>query len=101
MSGSLEAPIQGYWVYVLVSDSTGRRYTGQTDDLDRRIAEHNSIDHKPRKYTSRNAGPWRLVYSEHHDTRAQAIRRERFLKSGAGREWLNLTIGRASPPEAD
>jgi len=89
-------------VYVLVSEATGKRYIGQTDDLDRRIAEHNDPDHNPRKFTSRNAGPWRVVYSETYPTRAAAMARERWLKSGAGRAWLNERLnGRASPPPAD
>jgi putative endonuclease len=75
-------------VYVLVSEATGKRYIGQTDDLDRRIAEHNDPDHNPRKFTSRNVGPWRLAYSETFPTRAEAMARERWLKSGAGRKWL-------------
>jgi hypothetical protein len=38
VSGSLE-----FTVYVLISESTGRRYVGQTDDLPRRLAEHKSV----------------------------------------------------------
>jgi putative endonuclease len=91
-----------FTVYVLVSDSTGRRYVGQTEDLERRLAEHNTPAHNVRKYTSRNAGPWRLVFSEEYATRAEAMRREKWLKSGVGRQWLQVTLnGRASPPQAD
>ena len=90
-----------FWVYVLVSESTCRRYIGQTQDLNRRLTEHNTPDHNPRKFTSRNTGPWRLVYSEEHATRSAAMQRERWLKSGAGRAWLDRSIGRASPPVAD
>ncbi|HDZ19992.1 hypothetical protein LCGC14_1760480 [marine sediment metagenome] len=90
-----------YWVYVLVSESTGKRYVGQTADLKRRLVEHNTPEHNRRKHTSRNAGPWRLVHRENYPTRAEAMRREKWLKSGAGRLWLDETIGRASPPQAD
>jgi len=88
-------------VYVLVSSSTGKRYVGQTSDLARRLAEHNSNDHNVRKFTSKNLGPWRVAYSESCATRSEAMRREKWLKSGAGRAWLDREIGRASPPEAD
>ena len=88
-------------MYVLVSESTGRRYVGQTDDLARRLAEHNDPNHNVRKYTSRQKGPWRLVHVESFPTRSEAMRRERWLKSGAGRQWLDPEIGGASPPEAD
>jgi putative endonuclease len=90
-----------FWVYVLVSATTGKRYIGQTDDLQRRLSEHNNPAHNPRKHTSRNVGPWCLVHSEQFANRADAMRREKFLKSGAGRAWLDREIGRASPPEAD
>lgn len=52
-----------FWVYVLVNESTGRRDIGQTQDLNRRITEHNTPEHIPRKFTSRNIGPWRLVFA--------------------------------------
>jgi predicted GIY-YIG superfamily endonuclease len=52
-----------FWVYVLCSQTTGKRYTGQTEDLDRRVAEHNSTEHNPSKFTSRHAGPWVLIHS--------------------------------------
>jgi putative endonuclease len=29
------------------------------------------------------------------------MKRERWLKSGMGRQWLNEKLGRASPPQAD
>jgi|WetSurMetagenome_2_1015567.scaffolds.fasta_scaffold179957_2 putative endonuclease len=85
-------------VYVLCSLSTGRHYVGQSEDLARRLFEH---QHDLARYT-RGKGPWELVYSEEFSTRAEAMNRERFLKSGQGREWLKLHInGRARPPEAD
>ena len=90
-----------YTVYVLRSRTTERLYTGQTSDLERRLSEHNSPAHNVRKFTSRNEGPCELLRSEPYGTRAEAMRRERFLKSGQGRAWLHQQQGRASPPEAD
>lgn len=96
LSGSLP-----FVVYVLRSESTNKRYIGQTEDLSRRLAEHNDPGHNVRKYTSRNPGPWELVHEEHFETRSEAMRHERWLKSGQGREWLDYSTGRASPPQAD
>ncbi len=96
LSGSLP-----FVVYVLRNRATGKRYVGHTEDLRRRLAEHNDPSHNPRKHTSRNPGPWDLVHEEQFETRSQAMRRERWLKSGKGREWLDRSIGRASPPQAD
>ena len=73
-----------WWVYVLESSKNGRLYTGSTNDLDRRLAEH---QRGKTRYT-RHAGPFTLVHTEKHPTRLDARKRERFLKSGQGREEL-------------
>ena len=87
-----------FFVYVLRRSTTEKLYIGQTQDLARRLAEHNA---GLARY-SRGRGPWRLVLKEEHETRAAAMRRERFLKTGQGREWLRGELsGSAGPPEAD
>jgi putative endonuclease len=90
-----------FYVYILQSQFSGKRYIGQTDDLNRRIIEHNTKSHNARKFTSKHAGPWILIHSECFDTRTQAMNREKWLKSGIGRNWINEQFGKASPPEAD
>jgi putative endonuclease len=77
-----------FYVYVLQSESTTRYYTGFTADLEQRIGQHNSGVTK----STKNRGPWKLVYTEQYDSRAEAMRRERFLKSGKGREQLAALI---------
>ncbi|WP_428387947.1 GIY-YIG nuclease family protein [Mucisphaera sp.] len=66
----------GFFVYVHESQATGKCYIGQADDLERRLAEHNSSTHNLRKFTSRNKGPWRLVYRGVLPTRSEAMLRE-------------------------
>ena len=63
-----------FHVYVLVSESTGRRYVGQTVDLDRRLPEHNTPAHNARKYTTKHEGPWILAHQEEYETRSEAVR---------------------------
>jgi putative endonuclease len=77
-----------FHVYVLRNVRTGRLYTGFTSDLTQRIGQHN---HGITKST-RNRGSWELVYQEEFATRAEAMRRERFLKSGQGREELKKLL---------
>jgi putative endonuclease len=87
-----------FYVYVLYSLSSGKHYIGQTIDLERRLLEH----HQGIARYTRGRGPWELVLTEEFSTRSEAMRRELFLKSGQGREWLKLKLsGRARPPEAD
>jgi len=68
-------------VYIL-ENPKGRLYIGHTQDLGRRLQQHNSPEGKEHlgKYTHRN-GPWSLVGSEGFETRAEAMRREKQLKS--------------------
>ena len=79
-------------MYVVRSASTGQLYVGHTGNLKRRLAEHNDRSHNRRKYTSKQPGPWVLVYDESFDTRSQAMRREKWFKSGTGRDWLAVQI---------
>ena len=81
----------GFIVYIL-ENADGKFYVGQTDDLDRRVAEHNDPAHNARKYTSKQAGPWRLVFSEEHPTRAEAMDRERFIKSRKSAAWIRQNL---------
>ena len=81
-----------FWIYILRSESTGRTYVGQTSDLARRVAEHNDPQHSKVKYTTKHQGPWLLIHSEQFETRSEAMRREKWLKSGAGREWIEAKI---------
>jgi putative endonuclease len=90
-----------FFVYVLQSQSSGKRYVGQTADLEQRLKEHNDPSHNLAKCTTRNAGPWELLHSEEYATRSEAMKREKWLKSGVGREWIHAQFGRAGPPPAD
>ena len=87
-----------FFVYVLHSQTNGRLYIGQTSDLERRIDEHNQ---GLSQYT-KGRGPWTLAYHEAHTTRADAMKREKFLKSGQGREWLKMRLKEGQePPQID
>jgi putative endonuclease len=65
-----------FFVYILQSESTGRYYCGQTNDLDRRFREHNDPAYYSSKTTKRFAGPWRLVCSNPFDNRSDAMNME-------------------------
>ena len=80
-----------YWVYVLEL-ADGRRYVGHTNNLDRRLQEH----HSGRSPFTRKHQITGLIYSERYDSRSEAMKRERFLKSGQGREWLNQKLAEQS-----
>lgn len=74
-----------YSVYVLYSPDFDKIYIGETSDLPTRLHYHNN---GPRKgYTSRFR-PWKVIHRELFDTRSEALRREKELKSARGRKWI-------------
>jgi putative endonuclease len=77
-----------YFVYVLRSEGTGRHYVGHTSELTQRLGQHNNGITK----STKNRGPWVLIYQERYPTKADAMRRERFLKTGQGREELKQLL---------
>ena len=78
-----------YTVYVLRSLKNNRLYTGSTNDLERRLIEHNGGHKGYTKY----AGPFKLIYWEKYSTRSGAYKREMFLKTGRGREFIKDVLG--------
>jgi putative endonuclease len=79
-----------YTVYILFSESLDRYYVGYTNDLNRRLAEHNR---KKGKYTDTGI-PWILVYSEVYDLKNQAIEREKFIKSRKSKSFIIDLVAR-------
>jgi len=77
-----------YYVYILKSLVNNRLYTGATNNLKRRIEEHNSGNSKYTKSTK----PFVLLHKEIYKTRKEAYQRERFLKTGKGREELKKIL---------
>jgi putative endonuclease len=73
-----------FHVYVLRSRNSYRLYIGSISDLNRRIEEHNAV----LATATKQWGPWALVYREEYPDRGSAMRRERYLKTGRGREEL-------------
>ena len=71
-------------VYVLKSGNDGNYYIGHTNNLANRLLRHNNGYVK----STRNRRPLTLVYEELFKTRSEAMKREKFLKSGEGHTFL-------------
>ena len=78
-----------YYTYVLMSLKNKRLYVGSTDDLKRRVVEHNSGIGG--KYTRDNR-PFKLIFYEAFLSKEDATRQEMFYKSGYGKEVLKEKI---------
>ncbi|AKM79216.1 TPA: excinuclease ABC subunit C [Candidatus Beckwithbacteria bacterium] len=78
-----------YFVYLLQSLKFSRLYIGFTpDDVNRRLAKHNS----GLVLSTKTYKPWKLIYFEAYLNRKDALGRERYLKSGSGRKFLNKQL---------
>ena len=74
-----------YTVYIIKSSKDNKRYIGCTKNILRRLDEHNNGLVK----STRNRRPLELIYTEGFENKSDAIARERFFKSGKGREYLD------------
>ena len=74
------------YVYVLKSLKNGKRYIGFTSkNLEERLRQHKSGSTRWTKYN----GLFELVHSEEYADSSEGRKREKFLKSGQGRKFLD------------
>lgn len=73
-----------YIVYILRSQKDGKRYIGITNNLERRLQEHNSGKTK----STKTRIPVDVIYIETYDSLREARLREKYLKTSAGRRYL-------------
>lgn len=83
-------------VYGLYNQFRNKIYIGQTDNLDSRLKRHNGeLPNKKGSFTNLNSGRWELVYKEKYQTRKEALKREKQLKTQKGREFIwNIIKGK-------
>ncbi len=79
-------------VYVLKGE-TGKRYVGITNDLSRRLKEHRSRHSK----AGQIIGNFTVIHTESFTDHKAARIRERFLKSGQGRKWIDKLETKSEP----
>ncbi|HET8809887.1 MAG TPA: GIY-YIG nuclease family protein [Flavobacteriaceae bacterium] len=81
--------MEEFVVYILYSKKYDKTYRGQTTNLIARFKDHNELGKKgwARKYR-----PWEVVHVEFFSSRSAALKREKFLKSGKGRQWVKEQI---------
>ena len=76
-----------YFIYAIKSKDKNYIYVGLTNNLDRRMGQHNAKKEK----TTRRYAPFEIILTEEYRTRAEARQREKYLKSGCGKEFLKNT----------
>ncbi len=77
-----------YYTYVLKSQKDDKLYIGFTGDLKKRLTEHNSgqVD------ATKQRMPFELIYYEACLDKEKAVKREKYFKTGFGRNFLNQRI---------
>jgi len=73
-----------YTVYALKSKIKKYIYVGMTQNFDQRIRRHNNGYEK----TTKPYKPFKLIHREVYPSRIEARKREKYLKSGVGKEFL-------------
>ncbi|MBM2820908.1 MAG: hypothetical protein HW405_668 [Candidatus Berkelbacteria bacterium] len=80
-----------YYVYILRSLKDGKHYIGSTDNLERRINEHNA----GKTMSLKRRLPLKIIYQEEYFTRIEAIKREKNIKRyKGGNAFKKLIKGR-------
>jgi len=73
-----------FFVYAIKSKIKNYIYVGMTQDLEERLKRHNS----GRERTTKPYLLYDLIYTEEHDRRIEARRREKYFNSGVGKDFL-------------
>ncbi|MBI5371387.1 MAG: GIY-YIG nuclease family protein [Sphingobacteriales bacterium] len=73
-----------YYVYVIRSEVDGRFYVGISENTEKRLEQHN----KGMTFSTKGYRPWKVFFAEKFETRLEARKREVYLKSGVGKEYI-------------
>jgi putative endonuclease len=81
-----------FFTYILYSQKLGKYYIGSTNDLKRRLADHN----RGKTAYAKIGMPWQLKYFEVFESKVLAVRRENELKKRKDRKYLEKLISAGS-----
>ena len=79
-----------FFVY-LIQSKEGYKYTGMTEDLEFRLQQHND---KSLSFWTKRGTNWKLVYNEEFNNKTDALKREKWLKTGVGREFVKNILNK-------
>ena len=80
--------IMFYYVYVLQSLRNQSLYIGYTEDLEKRLKEHN----RGLNFSTKPYKPWQLIHYEAYRNEADVKRREKYLKTSQGGRLLKRML---------
>ena len=77
-----------YYVYVLQSQKNDSLYIGYTNNLRKRVVEHN----RKMNISTKSFTPWQIIHYEAYRNRDDARRRENYLKTNQGSRLLKRML---------
>ncbi len=78
-----------YTVYIVYSEKFDKTYTGMTSNMDERFKSHNELGTKG---WTKNFRPWKIIYTEGYSMKSDALGREKYLKSGVDRTFIESLL---------
>jgi putative endonuclease len=73
-----------HFIYILQSLIAKKSYIGYTDNIIKRLSEHND----GKGIFTKRYKPWKIIHLERFKTKKEAIKKEKYFKSAAGRRWM-------------
>ncbi len=77
-----------FYVYILKSSADNKLYVGFTNNLKRRVREHN----EGKNFSTKHRRPFKLIYYEAYLSEQDTKKREKFLKTGWGRNYIKKNL---------
>ena len=76
-------------VYLLYSEKFNKTYIGYSSDVELRLQWHNELSERgwTKKYR-----PWKIIYLEEYGSKSEALQREKYFKTGVGREKIQQIL---------
>ena len=81
--------MEEFVVYILYSERFNKNYTGFTSNLIERFKSHNYLGTKGFTLKFR---PWTVIHVEFFNSKSEAMKREKYFKTGIGREFIQNLI---------
>ncbi|XOV68492.1 MAG: GIY-YIG nuclease family protein [Fluviicola sp.] len=81
-----------FYAYVLRSINFERNYVGFTSNIEERLKQHNA----GKTSSTKPYRPWDLLFFEEFNSKEEALQREKWLKSGIGRDYIKDNWPRSS-----
>ncbi|KKU37980.1 MAG: hypothetical protein UX99_C0011G0015 [Candidatus Amesbacteria bacterium GW2011_GWB1_47_26] len=81
-------------LYILKNNSSGKYYIGVTNNIERRLREHNNAN---KHFTGRADGKWVVLFSKVFNSKIEARREELRLKKAKNKKYIDWYILNQGP----